>query len=73
MGLMNRVTLLTILLAGGLAGERLAATPALAADTATHSGPIAPFRFDHRNYLPGIVVADTASCKKQCEKDRQKC
>ena len=49
------------------------ATHAAATQTATGSSSQVPFSFDHRNYLPGFIIADTASCKKQCERDRQKC
>ncbi len=73
MVLMKRIMLLAILLASVFPDGQVPVGTADAAETPARSTPIVPFRFDHRNYRPGIVVADTASCKKQCEKDRQKC
>jgi len=67
---LKRIMLLVALLPGLTAAP---ATLAVAAQTAAGSHSRIPFSFDHRKYLPGFVIADTASCKKKCERDRQKC
>ncbi|MGI9404923.1 MAG: hypothetical protein ACR2O4_01015 [Hyphomicrobiaceae bacterium] len=66
----TRIALLGALLSALTAAP---ATLAAATQTAVGSNTQTPFSFDHRKYLPGFVIADTASCKKQCEKGRQKC
>lgn len=67
---LKRFMLLVALLSGITA---VPVTLAAATGTSVRHDTATPFSFDHRKYLPGIVVADTASCKKQCEKARQKC